>query len=84
MKLFDLGKKNKENLRPAKAVDADILVPRLIFIICVLVLILFGLVMIFSASNVEAINNEESPFYYLGKQILFCAIGVFAGFAVWR
>ena len=72
--MSDNGK--KEKLTPAKNVSADILVPRLIFILSVLALLLFGLVMVFSASNVEALNNNESPYSYLSKQILFCVIGV--------
>lgn len=72
--MSDKGK--QEKLTPAKNVSTDILVPRLIFILSVLALLLFGLVMVFSASNVEAINNNDSPYSYLTKQIFFCLIGV--------
>lgn len=84
MQLTNILKKNVEKLQPARKVDADILGPRLIFIICVLALVLFGLVMIFSASNVEALNHGELPFSYLFKQVLFCIVGILAAIAVWR
>ena len=63
-------KEKKEKLIPAKNVNADILAPRLVFILSVLALLLFGLVMVFSASNVEALNNNENPYSYLFKQII--------------
>lgn len=69
-------KEKKEKNVPFKNVSADILGPRLVFILSVVALILFGLVMVYSASNVEALNNEQSPFYYLFKQVLYCIAGV--------
>ena len=75
-------KVKQEKLTPAKNVSADILVPRLVFILCVLALLLFGLVMVFSASNVEALNNNENPYSYLIKQIFFVAVGIVAAIAV--
>ena len=75
-------KEKKEKLTPAKNVQADILITRLVFILSVLALILFGLVMVFSASNVEALNNNESPYSYLLKQIFFDAVGIVAAIAV--
>ena len=75
-------KKEKEKVVPAKNVSADILGPRLVFILCVIALLLFGLVMIYSASNVEALNNEQSPFYYVFKQFLYCVGGIFIAIAV--
>ncbi len=72
----------KEKLTPAKNVNADILAPRLVFIISVLALVLFGLVMVFSASNVEALNNDENPYSYLLKQFAFSAVGIVAAIAI--
>ena len=77
-------KKNKENLKPANKVNADILAPRLVFIISVLILILFGLVMVFSASSVEALNNDEASYSYLLKQLMFCVVGIIAAVLIWR
>ena len=76
------AKEKKEKLTPAKNVTADILVPRLIFILSVLALLLFGLVMVFSASNVEALNNNENPYSYLLKQIFFDAFGIIVAIAI--
>lgn len=74
--------KKKEKLTPAKNVSADILGPRLVFILSVLSLLLFGLVMVFSASNVEALNNNENPYSYLVKQVLFSGVGIIGAIAV--
>ena len=62
--------------RNSYEVDADILIPRLVFILSTLALLLFGFVMVFSASNVEAINNGQSPFYFLIRQIFFGVVGI--------
>lgn len=72
-------KKNipKNNLTPAKDVKAGILVPRLIFMLSVLVLLLLGFIMVFSASNVEALSQNENPYSYVLKQLLFSGVGVF-------
>lgn len=77
-------KKSKDILTPAKNVDADILVPRLVFIISTLVLILFGFVMVFSASNVEAIHNNLSPFHFLIRQVAFGSAGIIIALLIWR
>ena len=77
-------KSQKKTLTPAKNVKADILVPRLVFILSALFLILFGLVMVFSASNVEAINQQDNPYSYLAKQSLFVLIGIFFAIVIWR
>ncbi|MDO5329429.1 MAG: putative peptidoglycan glycosyltransferase FtsW [Coriobacteriia bacterium] len=70
--------------KQAKSTNADILAPRLVLIITTLALVLFGLVMVFSASSVEAINNNESPFSYLIKQTGFCIIGLVGAILIWR
>lgn len=70
--------------KSVKSTNAKILAPRLVLIIVTLALVLFGLVMVFSASSVEAINNNESPFSYLWKQALFCIIGFVGGVVLWR
>ena len=56
--------KNSQLVSSSKT-SANVLIPRLVFIITTLGLVLFGLVMVFSASSVEAIYNGESPFSYL-------------------
>ena len=49
--------------------------PRLALIGAVLLLVLIGIVMVFSASTVEAINNGDSPASYVVKQALFSIVG---------
>ena len=63
---------------------ADILLPRIFFILSTLTLILFGWIMVFSASSVEAINNNQSPFEFLLKQAGLGAVGIFIAIFIWR
>lgn len=71
--MFSKKAKSKKN----NNIDyADVLLPRLIFILSTLALLLFGLVMIYSASNAEAIDNGESYYSYLIKQGGFCLVGI--------
>jgi cell division protein FtsW len=48
----------------------------------VLLLVLFGLVMVFSASAVMAQEDRGSPYAYLAKQALWVALGMVALFAL--
>lgn len=73
-------KKNK--LVKSINTSANILIPRLIFIIATLGLVLFGLVMVFSASSVEAINNGNDPYYYLVRQAVFAALGIICAIVI--
>lgn len=59
----------------ARGVPRDLMLSRMIMIGVTAVLVLFGLVMVFSASSIEAISNDESIFYYVGKQAAFAAAG---------
>lgn len=78
------NQQEKEKLKPAKSVNADILVPRIAFILSTLALVLFGLVMVFSASSVEAIENNASPYSFLIKQLGFCVFGIIGAVIIWR
>ncbi len=49
--------------------------PRLALIGAVLLLVLIGIVMVFSASTVEAIDNGDSPASYVVKQAIFSVVG---------
>ena len=46
---------------------ADIMMPRLGLLVAVALLVLIGIVMVFSASTVEAIHNGESATSYVVK-----------------
>ena len=57
------------------SVPADIMMPRLGLLVAVVLLVLIGIVMVFSASTVEAIHNGESATSYVVKQAIFAVFG---------
>ncbi|MBE6470016.1 MAG: putative lipid II flippase FtsW [Coriobacteriaceae bacterium] len=59
-------------------VPARIMRPRLVFLACLAALVLFGLLMVYSASAVEALAEEGSSTYYLFRQVLFAVAGTAA------
>lgn len=48
------------------------------FLVLVLILLTFGLIMLFSASYAYALYNEGNSFYYIERQLFFAVIGVAA------
>jgi cell division protein FtsW len=56
----------------------DIVVPRLLLIVVVFVLTIIGLVMVFSSSSIEALNEGASSTSYLSKQLMLAAISIIA------
>ncbi|QWT18042.1 putative lipid II flippase FtsW [Collinsella sp. zg1085] len=64
--------------RMIAGVPARIMRPRLVFIASLTALVLFGLVMVYSASSVEALQETGNSYYYLIKQGIFIGIGVLA------
>lgn len=57
-------------------VPARLMAPRLVFIVCLAALLAFGLLMVYSASAVEALQEAGSSTYFLGRQSLFIVLGV--------
>ena len=56
-----------------------IVVPRLVLIACVIVLcVLGGLVMVYSASSVTAYNEFGDAFHYVKRQAVYLALGIIA------
>ncbi len=51
-----------------------------ILLITSLVLFVFGLLMVFSASNVTSSINRSNPYHYFNYQLLFLIVGLIAGF----
>ena len=51
-----------------KKIDLYILIP-------LIILSLFGLLMVYSASNVVALDDFNDSFYYFKRQLLFMVIG---------
>ncbi len=56
-------------------VPARIMRPRLVFIVCLVALVAFGLLMVFSASSVEALKENGDALYYFKRQFGFAAVG---------
>lgn len=57
---------------------ARIMRPRIIFFSCLGALLAFGLLMVYSASSVEALSETGSATYYLERQAFFVAVGLIA------
>ncbi|MDR2109461.1 MAG: putative lipid II flippase FtsW [Coriobacteriales bacterium] len=53
-----------------------VLIPRIVFIASVVALLLFGLVMVYSASSIVAIAEYGNNSYFFGKQLMFVALGL--------
>lgn len=74
----------------ASETPRQVLFSRAMLIISALVLMLIGLVMIYSASSVEAISEGNDPTYYLVRQFewivigcIFCAIAARVPYDIW-
>lgn len=52
--------------------------PRILFMLAILALVLVGLVMVFSASTIEAIDEGSSPASFVMKQFAFAVVGALA------
>ena len=50
----------------------------LTFLILVLIILTIGLIMLFSASYVDALYREGDSFFYIKKQLIFAVVGVIA------
>ena len=55
---------------------SDLLAPRTVFVAVVAILTLFGLVMVFSASSIELLDEKRSAFQELFAQLRFIALGL--------
>ena len=65
-------------------VPARIMRPRLIFMACLITLVCFGLLMVYSASSVEALHENGSATFFLFRQAAFAGVGVLAMVAIVR
>lgn len=57
-------------------VPARIMRPRLVFIACLAAIVCFGVLMVYSASAVEALSERGDPTFFLTRQLGFVAVGV--------
>ena len=62
--------------KPSGSVPASVLTPRLILIGCVILLLAIGLIMVYSASSIEAYDKFEDSAYFLKRQLIMIALGV--------
>lgn len=82
-----VGGKTRKRERAIRGVPARFMSPRLIFCVCVVVLSLFGLLMIYSASSVTSLISESTNFdaaYYAKRQGVFLAAGLAAALVLAR
>lgn len=56
-------------------VPARIMRPRLVFLSCLIAICMFGLLMIYSASSVESLQENGSSWFFLYRQVIFMFIG---------
>lgn len=66
---FDWGEKY------IAGVPARIMRPRLVFLSCLIAICMFGLLMIYSASSVESLQENGSSWFFLYRQAIFMFIG---------
>lgn len=57
-------------------VPARVMRPRIVFLVCLAALLLFGLLMVYSASSVEALKETGSSVSYFQKQATFILAGL--------
>lgn len=65
-------------------VPARFMRPRLILLSAVAVLVAFGLLMIYSASSITALNDMGDAAYYLKRQLAFVAVGTLLAWGIAR
>jgi len=53
-----------------------VMLARVIFIVTVVILLFFGLVMVYSASSIVALSETGDPSYYFKRQLVFVALGL--------
>ncbi len=77
--------------RESRRTSASVMIPRLMLIGCVVVLLALGLVMVYSASSVEAYSEFGDAGYFLKRQagmmvgaIVICIIVALIPFRIWR
>ncbi|MEC4176405.1 putative peptidoglycan glycosyltransferase FtsW [Adlercreutzia sp. R21] len=58
--------------------------PRVLLLLCVLALVLIGLVMVFSASVVKALENGAPAETFFRSQVIFAVLGAIIAFVLWK
>lgn len=58
--------------------------PRVLLLLCVLALVLIGLVMVFSASMVKALENGAPAETFFRSQVVYALVGIAIAFVLWK
>lgn len=58
--------------------------PRVLLLLCVLALVLIGLVMVFSASMVKALENGAPAETFFRGQVIYACLGVVVALVLWK
>ena len=72
-------KQKRKKKEDVQSVPANIMKPRILFLVTVFLLTLFGLVMIYSSSSVLALGSEQygnNPNFFIKKQIISLGLAV--------
>ncbi len=78
-----MARSAEERSRRANA-TLDAYIPRTVLMLVVLGLTLLGFVMIYSASSISAIAEQEDASSYLIDQLVFAIIGLAGAFVLWK
>lgn len=70
--------------RARDGVRPEVAVPRAVFIVIVVAMLLFGLMMVYSASSVRALTLFGNGAYYFTRQIAFVGAGVVIAYLISR
>ena len=54
-----------------------------VLVICFLILIILGIVFVFSATSVPSLINNKDPYYYIRREILWSAVSIFFMFVLY-
>ena len=69
-------KRNTTSQKTREAVPAAVMWPRIVVIMCTFILVVIGLVMVFSASSIMNIDAEVDAHADAAKQLFFAAVGL--------
>lgn len=58
--------------------------PRVLLLLCVLALVLIGLVMVYSASMVKALENGAPAETFFRGQVIYAALGIVVALVLWK
>ena len=62
--------------------STEVALPRLVLVVAIFFLSVFGLVVVFSASSVEAMNEDLPSSFYVVRQLIFMVVGTLICFAI--